>query len=419
MITIGDNANFTVNFLSDRSEQSAFDSSNRITWQFFTLICFGAFFYAIAYGVTFLIPLLIGIRGGGEDFAGLIISAATVSTVLIVIFCGHITDRIGLTKSIMLSGGMLALSALGFAVTDSLGFMLIFYGFIFGIGWGVFYTLGPILIAAIIDQERRIKFFALLSGSMMTGIGTGPLLGRLVSYFDYPVEFAFGAATVTSIIGTVLFIYVYRKLRHNENMQRQPSNSISVASTLRIVRSNAIFPICMVGLGGVIFGGLSSFQTVYADYYQFDYSLFFIGFTLAVISCRLLVAGYVVKRDPLISSFILSTMIVLALFAFIGIDHGDHWAFYLTTSIVLGIGYGLIYSVINGQAANEAPANLVPQSLLLFSLSYFIGIFGSPYIVGKLITHSGLDAMLYLLLSAALLNNAITIFRLLRRRVER
>lgn len=42
---------------------------------------------------------------------------------------------------------------------------------------------------------------------------------------------------------------------------------------------------------------------------------------------------------------------------------------YFAAAILLGAGYGLTYSTINGLVATEAPAGLVPQALLLFSLS--------------------------------------------------
>lgn len=64
------------------------------------------------------------------------------------------------------------------------------------------------------------------------------------------------------------------------------------------------------------------------------------------------------------------------------------------TAALLGVGYGLNYSVINGLAANEAPPGLTAHALLLFSLSYFIGVFGFPFITGTLISSTGVKGML-------------------------
>ncbi|MGH8486965.1 MAG: MFS transporter, partial [Pseudomonas sp.] len=90
---------------------------------------------------------------------------------------------------------------------------------------------------------------------------------------------------------------------------------------------------------------------------------------------------------------------------------------YLLAAIVLGVGYGLNYSVINGLAANQAPLGHTPQALLLFSLSYFLGVFGFPWLAGHLIVSGGTEAMMVCLLVVALLNWAISLGRLLGRRL--
>ena len=182
------------------------------------------------------------------------------------------------------------------------------------------------------------------------------------------------------------------------------------------MRSNARFAIVMVGLGGCIFGSLSSFQSSYAQQYDYDYSLFFIGFVSAVITCRLFISRFVVTRDPLRMTAALTAMVVISLLMFIFITHSVFW--YLLSAIILGVGYGLTYSVINGLAANEAPMQYMPQSLLLFSLSYFIGVFGFPLIAGQLIVHFGISTMLVVLLLISIINHLICLYRLYIRAVE-
>ena len=171
----------------------------------------------------------------------------------------------------------------------------------------------------------------------------------------------------------------------------------------------------MVGLGGCVFGGLSSFQTSYAAARSLDYSLFFLGFMSAAISSRMLIAGFVVKRDPLRASCLLSGLMLgsILLFGFV-VDDGLS---YVVAAAMLGVGYGLTYSVINGLAANEAPTGTTAQSLLLFSLSYFIGVFGFPLLAGKIIVEQGMANLLLTVIAIALLNWLITLGRLIWRHV--
>jgi MFS family permease len=180
-----------------------------------------------------------------------------------------------------------------------------------------------------------------------------------------------------------------------------------------VIGSRAVYSIIMVGIGGAIFGGLSSFQTSYAKAHGFDYSLFFIGFMSAAILSRLFVAGYVVKKDPLYSLLVLTSLTLASIVLFLMLTSNQ--LAYLGGAAMLGVGYGLTYSVINGLAANEAPTGFMPQSLLLFSLAYMIGVFGFPLVAGNLIVSSGIQTMLCVLLLLAVLNLAIVLFRLAHR----
>ncbi|MDV4157110.1 MULTISPECIES: MFS transporter [Rhizobium] len=381
----------------------------------FAVLCIGGFLLSIAYGVTFLIPVLVGERGGDEALAGLIISAATVSTVLLVILSGHIADAIGSARAVAVSGLFLAASALGFAMVPSAGLSLMAVGFILGIGWGTFYALGPILVAAIVEPEHRIRFFALLSGSMMSGIGAGPIIGRIATNWSMPIEAAFVFAFLASLAGGALYFWLHLRLT-NAGKILPHVNKISFGSAREVIGSRAIYSIIMVGIGGAIFGGLSSFQTSYAKAHGFDYSLFFIGFMSAAILSRLFVAGYVVKKDPLYSLVVLTSLTLVSIVLFLMLT-SNKFA-YLGGAAMLGVGYGLTYSVINGLAANEAPAGLMPQSLLLFSLAYSIGVFGFPLIAGNLIVSSGVQTMLYVVLLLAVLNFAIVLFRVAHRATQ-
>lgn len=131
----------------------------------------------------------------------------------------------------------------------------------------------------------------------------------------------------------------------------------------------------------------------------------------------MLIAGFVVKRDPLRASCLLSGLMMgsILMFGFVV----DSSFTYLLAAVVLGVGYGLTYSVINGLAANEAPTGTTAQALLLFSLSYFIGVFGFPLLAGKIIVEHGMARLLFTLLLIAALNWLITVGRLLWRRVTR
>jgi MFS family permease len=385
-----------------------------VSSKLFGLFCLASYLLSLSYGSTFLLSLLIGSRGGNEHDAGSVISAAMLSTFVAVIVSGHLSDLLGAARSVALFGVLLVAASLGFAITPGFGNLLLFFGLLLGLGWGVFYTLGPIIVASVVTPAQRAKYFALLSGSMMTGIGSGPLLGRVASALGYPVTAAFYLAALASLVGVVLFWTLDRHLKQ-ASVQSAAVSRISWRAAAKVLSSRAVLPIIMVGLGGCVFGGLSSFQTSYATARALDYSLFFLGFMSAAISSRMLIAGIVVKRDPLRASCLLSGLMMgsILMFGFV-VDDGLS---YVLAAVMLGVGYGLTYSVINGLAANEAPAGTTAQSLLLFSLSYFIGVFGFPLIAGNIIVEHGMSTLLLTVLAVASLNWLITVGRLVWRRV--
>ncbi|MDZ3991240.1 MFS transporter [Pseudomonas sp. Teo4] len=353
----------------------------------FGLFCIASFLLSIAYGATFLLSLLVSSFGGSERDAGQVFAVAMVSTLLAVLASGHMMQRLGLARCIALGAVCLVIASLGFALVSGLGVGLILSGLMLGVGWGVFYTAGPIMVAAMVEPARRTHCFALLSGSMLTGIGSGPLAGKLAGFAGLPVQAAFLLAAIAAAVGGVYFWL----LGAGHRGTTEPVQ-ISMRSAASVMRSRSALSILMVGLGGAIFGGMGSFQTSYAASLGLDYSLFFVGFMGAAIACRLLIAGWVVKRNPFTASCVLTTLMLIAVLGFGLWVQGD--VSYILTAALLGVGYGLNYSVINGLAANEAPAKFTAQALLLFSLSYFIGVFGFPFVAGKLISQGGVQGML-------------------------
>ncbi|MBK5407265.1 MFS transporter [Pseudomonas sp. TH34] len=386
-------------------------ASPAVGGKLFALFYLASYLLSLSYGSTFLLSLLIHSRGGNEHDAGSVISMAMLSTFVAVLVSGHLADLLGAARSIALLGVLLVVACLGFALTPGFGEGLMFFGLSLGLGWGVFYTLGPIIVAMLVEPAQRAKYFALLSGSMMTGIGSGPLLGRAASALDFSLTAAFFIAALASLTGVVIFWRLGRAL----SQHAAPASKISWSATRQVLSSKALFAIIMVGLGGCVFGGLSSFQTSYAALHGLDYSLFFLGFMSAAITSRLLIAGIVVKRDPYWAACVLSGLMLVSIFLF-GFRVSGNYS-YLLAAVTLGVGYGLTYSVINGLAANEAPAGTTSQALLLFSLAYFIGVFGFPLLAGKVIVEYGMPTLLMSVLAVALLNWLITIVRLIWRRI--
>jgi hypothetical protein len=81
------------------------------------------------------------------------------------------------------------------------------------------------------------------------------------------------------------------------------------------------------------------------------------------------------------------------------------------SAILLGLGYGLVYSVIQTQVINDAPLELRHAALTWFVMTYFVGIFGFPIVCGWLIVRMGTGWCLAVVLAIALAELMLAVLR--------
>ncbi|KAF0674902.1 D-xylose-proton symporter [Profundibacterium mesophilum KAUST100406-0324] len=365
----------------------------------FIAACIGSALLSLPYGTTFLLALSVTEAGGEAVTAGLVISAMAPPTLVGAHLSGRLGDRFGLRRTIALSGILMALATLGFAIGQGRLEFLLPSSVLLGLGWGMFYLLAPVAVSDTSTAETVGYRLAILSGSMMAGLGASPIIGRGWSASGYPLDAAFLTAAIGSLIGAIL---IHLALRTDQPATGVFPMRVTWPILRRIVRSPVIVPISMVGLGGAMFGSLSSFQSVYAASRDLDYAMFFIAFLGATIGCRLFAARLVLNYDFRLTAALLYGLAALAIGSFALLVGGS--LAYVITSAVLGVGYGLSYSVVNAWAAARSPDGLVRQTLLVFGLCYFVGSLGFPYIAGIAIGAIGVEPMLGLLAGLLLIN---------------
>jgi MFS family permease len=140
---------------------------------------------------------------------------------------------------------------------------------------------------------------------------------------------------------------------------------------------------------------MMNLQTTFAAAQKIDYIVFYGFYSLAVVLSRFLLSKYLSKINPKKSIVGLMVMMVIAIALLIGANHSVF--FYATGALLLGISYGLVYPLIQAEAANHAQPHLRPQTLIYFSLSYFLAVYLFP-IIGALIAVSyGYEILLVVL----------------------
>ena len=378
-----------------------------------TLIFIATFLQSGAYGLTFLFPPLFETFGADEKDVGSVLLAAAISTIAVIISCGHITSLIGRLQTLALSSLLITVSLFVFARALSFGPWLFVAGVLLGAGWGLFYALIPVVMSQLADVKNRVRYFSLQAASMMAGFGLSPVFGHYLVSKGVAINLAFMANSMACVLSSVFFFMLVKPITRYSNSIARDNARLSLAAFTRIAHSPAIVPITMVCIGACVFSGMTNFQTVFAKSNGLDYSYYFLSYTFTVIILRIAFAGFGGGRTPyLVITMLLSVMTgSVILFCYLG----NNSLLYIVGACLFGIGYGVSYPIIAAMAANDADGELVAQSMQIMSLLYFVGIFGFPFVAGWMITTVGMNSLLLLVAVLAGIETMIGLLKNLSR----
>lgn len=359
----------------------------------FTLYFAAVFLQAGAYGLTFMLPRLFENFGASEKTVGQMLFVTTIATLITVYFSGHLSDHFGRLRTLAMACLAIAIALFLYGSVQSVGSTVILASLLLGFGWGLTYSLGPIVLTRLVGPDERVRFFTLLSVFVMAGFGLAPVLASILENNGYTVRDAFFVTSFLCIISAVLFYALQAPIKkHALNSDPEASSRITLVSLTAVFKSKALTPVIMVCLGASVFAGLNNFQTVFADARGLNYANFFLTYTVTVVVFRLILAKFKGGQNPYRTiaalQYLMCASVVLFIFS------GASVGLYILTAILFGLGYGVSYPILVAMAASEAEEHLGPQTLQLFALTYFIGIFGFPLVAGWVIVELGETSLL-------------------------
>ena len=376
---------------------------------------FATFLQSGAYGLTFLLPLLFHDFGANEKDVGNVLAVTAISALITIYFLGYFITKWGYMNSIGISSIFIAISLFIFAEITNTGFLSYFAGILLGIGWGVFYVLTPIVLTEITDKQQRVQIFTLLSVFIMAGFGLSPVFGDLLVKSNYNVSHVFTLSCVFSLMSGILFFALKKSVASLSSRKtiEHSHKMLTLSKLKKVMRSSAARPIIMVGLGASVFAAITNFQTIYAQENGLDYSLYFLFYTITVIICRVLFARFSGGKSPYGVIASLLAIMAMSVFLFIFID--GNALLYIFGAILFGVGYGVSYPIVKAMASQDAEPHLFDETMQIFGFSYFIGVFGFPFIAGWIIVTQNILILLFL----AFALSVIECFLALRRHLER
>jgi len=372
-------------------------------------------FQAGAYGLTFMLPRLFDSFGANEKVVGTMLLLTTAATVITVYFSGHLSDLLGRLRTLGMACIAISASLFLYGTVPGVGPGLAAASLLLGFGWGLTYSLGPIVMSRLVRADERVRYFTLLSVFVMAGFGFAPVIASAMEDAGFTIRDAFVLNGALCLVSAALFLALDRPIKAQAvNARPEAPSRITLAAVAGVLRSPARLPVFMVFLGASIFAGLNNFQTVFADARGLDYAYFFMSYTLTTVTFRLVMARFTGGANPYMTIALLQCLMCAGLALFV--VSGDSLPLYVLVAVLFGLGYGVSYPVLVAMAADDADDDLGAQTLQLFALTYFIGIFGFPLIAGWMIVEVGTTPLLILITLLAVVEAALALRRGLARR---
>ena len=357
------------------------------------LFLLAVFLQAGTYGLTFLLPDLFAAFGADERDVGSMLAITAVVTLISVYYSGHLSDALGRMRTLGLSGFTITGALFLYAGAQGMGVRLVLASALIGFGWGLMYTLGPVVLTRLSDGENRVRLFSLYSVFLMAGFGMSPVYASWLEAWGFGLRDAFRMVGIFCAISGIIFLSLRRALARHAIAEAAGTRSrLSLTAVAAIMRSRGWLPVTMVCLGASVFAGVNNFQTVIANAEGLDYADYFLVYTGTTVLFRVLLAGWRGGKAPYRMIALLQLVMSAGALSFLFI--GGSQGIYMLCAVLFAIGYGASYPILAAMAANDAEEGLVAQTVQLFSLTYFIGIFGFPFVAGWLLVEYGITALL-------------------------
>ena len=309
---------------------------------------------------------------------------------------GQCAGRIGAARCAALGIGLNAVAFTLIALSDRANATALVGGFALGCGWGTFYLAAPMSLSRLVNDEERGYWFLRFGAFQMAGIGVSPVLGELMVTQLSLGTTAFFFMVSAGCCLAAIFLFAFDMRTRDIAREVTKSNASWLNAVFKVLRSPGRTPILMVGLGAAAFGGILTYQSSIVEGTDLAPGTYFAVYTCVVALARWQLAGPISRISPGISIPMLLAAMVLGLcLLFATAFEPIAFAAHAGSAALFGVGYGLVYPLIQARAVNDVgDPSLQDAALTWFVLFYFGGLFGFPFLGGWIIVWLGVGGLI-------------------------
>lgn len=347
---------------------------DKLWTQSFVSACIGNFLLFFAfYLLVPIFPLyLIEKFHTSKSLVGVILSSYTVAALLIRPFAGFVLDMFNRKPIYLVAFFLFVVIFVGYPLSNIIGIFL-FYRILHGFTFGFVTTAGNSLIVDIMPASRRGEGLGYFGVANNLAMAVGPMTSLLMhDYYSFDVIFYVA-------IGTGLLGFIFAATIKSKNMADR-SVKQPMAFDRFFLFEGFYAGLCLL-LMGIPYGMVVTYIAIFGKELGIlsGVGIFFTIMAVGLTVSRL-IGGKMVDNGKLTQVIAYGTAICLvAFFALAGINKIHHHnvlivILFYVISLLLGVGYGMIFPAYNALFVNLAPNNRRATASSTYMTSWDIGI---------------------------------------------
>ncbi|WP_180053225.1 MFS transporter [Acinetobacter sp. YH12236] len=338
------------------------------------------FLFIFYFAQTTILPIyILKELGGNLAQAGLAMTLFMISAIAVRPFSGLIIEKLGIRKTLIVSGIFFSLFSLAYLLADQLTTLFIIR-FLHGIWFSILTTVCVPVVNQFIPEQRKGEGMGYYVMSVNLGIVLGPLIGlSLIEYWSY--------FQITTLLIALVFIgfafCLMIPVKETENIIQTIPEKKGLALS-DVVEKKALPVAVLAALISFSYASIMSFIAPFAASKNLMAyaSLFFVVFAISMMSLRPITGKIYDRKGP--QYVIYPALLVFSLGLFLLSQIQTLWGF-LLAAVLIGVGFGSAQPCIQTLAIQRAPKHRIGYATSTFYTFYDVGIAVGSLLIGALI----------------------------------
>ena len=338
------------------------------------------FLFIFYFAQTTILPIyILKELGGNLAQAGLAMTLFMISAIAVRPFSGLIIEKLGIRKTLIVSGIFFSLFSLAYLLADQLTTLFIIR-FLHGIWFSILTTVCVPVVNQFIPEQRKGEGMGYYVMSVNLGIVLGPLIGlSLIEYWSY--------FQITTLLIALVFIgfafCLMIPVKETENIIQTIPDKKGLALS-DVVEKKALPVAVLAALISFSYASIMSFIAPFAASKNLMAyaSLFFVVFAISMMSLRPITGKIYDRKGP--QYVIYPALLIFSLGLFL-LSQIQTLSGFLLAAVLIGVGFGSAQPCIQTLAIQRAPKHRIGYATSTFYTFYDVGIAVGSLLIGALI----------------------------------